>query len=83
MENLLAFPRFVAKAVLLIASRQTNRCKQTKQGETSALRPSASLLQVRSQEHLAGGEQVPFTRSGQLSAAELISGACRSIDLTR
>lgn len=81
MENLLAFPRFVAKAVLLIASRQTNRCKQTKQGETSAPGLNASLLQVRCREHLVGGERAPFTRSGQLSAAELISGVCRSIDL--
>lgn len=39
VENLLAFPRLVAKAVLLITSRQTNRCKQTKQGKTSALVP--------------------------------------------
>lgn len=33
VENLLAFPRFVAKAMLLVTSRQTNRCKQTKKGE--------------------------------------------------
>lgn len=39
VENLLAFPRLVAKAVLLITSRQTNRCKQTEKGKTSALVP--------------------------------------------
>lgn len=39
VENLLAFPWLVAKAVLLVTSRQTNRYKQTKQGKTSALVP--------------------------------------------
>jgi len=42
VENLLALPRFVAEAVLLIAPRQTDRCKQTKQGERSA--PGAERL---------------------------------------
>lgn len=45
VENLLAFPRFVAEAVLLVTPRQANRCEQRKEGRVELQGPPPPLAE--------------------------------------